>query len=92
MSERLARLHELCLAHRYRRGCEAMMSVLDLRALLSALDERGVGFVAIGGVAVGAHGYVRATQNLGLVRSPLPRMLRASRRPWRRSIRAAHGG
>jgi hypothetical protein len=48
------------------------LSVLDLRALLGALHEHGVEFVVIGGVAVGAHGYVRATQDLDLVPDPDP--------------------
>jgi hypothetical protein len=43
------------------------VSALDLRALLSALNEHGVRFVVIGGVAVGAHGYVRATEDLDIV-------------------------
>lgn len=46
------------------------MSALDLRALLSALNEHEVEFVVIGGVAVGAHGYVRATEDLDLVPEP----------------------
>jgi len=33
----------------------------DLRSLLEALNTAGVSFVVIGGVAVGAHGYVRGT-------------------------------
>lgn len=36
------------------------MTPLDLRALLDSLHQHGVSFVVIGGVAVGAHGYVRA--------------------------------
>jgi hypothetical protein len=36
----------------------------DLRALLEALNEAEVSFVVIGGVAVGAHGYVRGTEDL----------------------------
>jgi hypothetical protein len=43
------------------------VSVLDLRALLDGLNENHVRFVVIGGVAVGAHGYVRATQDLDIV-------------------------
>mgnify|MGYP000745879178 CR=1 FL=1 len=43
------------------------MSAFDLRGLLAALDEHGVRFVAIGGVAVAAHGYVRATRDLDIV-------------------------
>ena len=36
----------------------------DLEALLHALSASGVRFVVIGGVAVGVHGYVRATKDL----------------------------
>lgn len=46
------------------------MSVLDLRALLQALDDHKVRFVVIGGVAVGAHGYVRSTADLDIVPEP----------------------
>lgn len=46
------------------------MSVLDLRALIGGLNEHHVRFVVIGGVAVGAHGYVRATEDLDLVPEP----------------------
>jgi hypothetical protein len=44
----------------------------DLRALLDALNRRDVRFVVIGGVAVGAHGYVRGTEDLDLVPDPDP--------------------
>jgi hypothetical protein len=47
----------------------------DLRSLLQALNERGVRFVVIGGVAVGAHGYIRATADLDLVPDPDPENL-----------------
>jgi hypothetical protein len=43
---------------------------LDLRALLGGLNDHAVRFVVIGGVAVGAHGYVRATEDLDLVPDP----------------------
>jgi hypothetical protein len=43
---------------------------LDLRALVGALNDHGVRFVVIGGVAVGAHGYVRATADLDVVPDP----------------------
>jgi len=46
------------------------VSVLDLRALLATLNEHGVRYVVIGGVAVGAHGYVRATEDLDIVPEP----------------------
>jgi hypothetical protein len=47
----------------------------DLRALLDALNAEGVRFVVIGGVAVGAHGYVRATEDLDVVPDPDPENL-----------------
>lgn len=46
------------------------MSELDLRSLLHALAERDVRFVIIGGVAVVAHGHLRATADLDLVPDP----------------------
>ncbi|HKO39097.1 MAG TPA: hypothetical protein VJU14_12090 [Solirubrobacterales bacterium] len=51
------------------------MSQFDLHALLEALNEFGVRFVVIGGVAVGAHGYVRGTEDLDLVPDPDPENL-----------------
>jgi hypothetical protein len=47
----------------------------DLQALLEALNEFEVNFVVIGGVAVGAHGYVRGTEDLDLVPDPDPENL-----------------
>lgn len=44
----------------------------DLRSLLETLNEHGVRFVVIGGVAVGAHGYPRATADLDVVPDPDP--------------------
>ena len=46
------------------------MSSLDLRALLAGLDAAEARFVVIGGVAVAAHGYVRATEDLDIVPDP----------------------
>jgi hypothetical protein len=51
------------------------LSQFDLRALLETLNEQGVRFVVIGGVAVGAHGYIRATADLDLVPDPDPENL-----------------
>ena len=51
------------------------MSEFDLRSLLEALNKGGVRFVVIGGVAVGAHGYVRGTEDLDLVPDPDPQNL-----------------
>lgn len=51
------------------------MRQFDLHALLEALQESRVRFVVIGGVAVGAHGYVRGTEDLDLVPDPDPENL-----------------
>lgn len=48
------------------------MNQLDLRGLLAALAAGEVYFVVVGGVAVSAHGYVRATEDLDLVPDPAP--------------------
>jgi len=48
------------------------LSDFDLRALLAALHEHEVRFVVIGGVAVGAHGYLRSTEDLDFVPDPDP--------------------
>ena len=51
------------------------MREFDLHALLEALNEAAVRFVVIGGVAVGAHGYVRGTEDLDVVPDPDPENL-----------------
>lgn len=51
------------------------MTQFDLRSLLEALHDGGIRFVVIGGVAVGAHGYVRGTEDLDLVPDPDPENL-----------------
>lgn len=50
-------------------------SPLDVEALLSALERAEVRFVVIGGFAVGAHGYLRATKDLDIVPDPDPENL-----------------
>lgn len=45
---------------------------LDAEALLCVLRDHGVEFVVIGGLAVAAHGYVRATKELDIVPRPEP--------------------
>ena len=57
---------------RDQRRRKSASSEFDLRALLEALNAQGVRFVVIGGVAVGAHGYVRGTEDLDLVPDPDP--------------------
>lgn len=52
------------------------MSEFDLRALLATLYAHEVRFVVIGGVAVGAHGYLRSTEDLDLVPDPNPANLK----------------
>jgi hypothetical protein len=42
----------------------------DLAGLLAALHDGEVRFVVIGAVAVGAHGHIRATQDLDIVPEP----------------------
>lgn len=51
------------------------MTEFDLRALLATFHERDVRFVVIGGVAVGAHGFIRGTEDLDLVPDPDPENL-----------------
>lgn len=51
------------------------MNEFDLRSLLQALHEHDIRFVVIGGVAVGAHGYIRATADLDFVPDPDPENL-----------------
>jgi predicted nucleotidyltransferase len=43
---------------------------LDIRGILEALAREGVEFLIIGGVAVGVHGYVRATKDVDIVPAP----------------------
>jgi predicted nucleotidyltransferase len=45
---------------------------LDIRGILAELNRAGVEFLVIGGVAVGFHGYVRATKDVDVVPSPDP--------------------
>jgi hypothetical protein len=42
----------------------------DLAGLVSALNDGEVQFVVIGGVAVGAHGHIRATEDLDILPDP----------------------
>ena len=52
------------------------VSPLDVEGLLSALEHADVRFVVIGGFAVGAHGYPRATKDLDIVPDPDPENIR----------------
>lgn len=45
-------------------------SPLDVEGLLAALERADIRFVVIGGFAVGAHGYPRATKDLDIVPDP----------------------
>lgn len=51
------------------------ISPLDIEGLLAALEQASVRFVVIGGFAVGAHGYPRATKDLDIVPDPDPENL-----------------
>jgi len=46
------------------------VSPLDASGLLAALSDAGIDFVVIGGFAVSAHGYPRATKDLDIVPAP----------------------
>jgi hypothetical protein len=48
---------------------------LDIRGILAELSREGVEFLVIGGVAVGFHGYVRATKDVDIVPAPDPQNL-----------------
>jgi hypothetical protein len=41
--------------------------IRSIKAVARALDEAGVAYLVVGGVAVALHGYLRATQDLDLV-------------------------
>jgi len=47
-------------------------AMFDPRDLIAALDAARIAYVVIGGFAVAAHGYVRATKDLDIVPSPAP--------------------
>lgn len=46
------------------------MPELDIHGILAELNREGVDFLVIGGVAVGFHGYVRATKDVDIVPAP----------------------
>jgi hypothetical protein len=46
------------------------VSELDIQGLLEELASASVEYIVIGGVAVGFHGYVRATKDLDVVPAP----------------------
>jgi predicted nucleotidyltransferase len=46
------------------------VSELNIQGILAELDRAGVEFLVIGGVAVGFHGYVRATKDVDIVPAP----------------------
>jgi predicted nucleotidyltransferase len=53
---------------------------LDIQGILEQLSEAGVEHIVIGGVAVGFHGYVRATKDLDVVPAPdLPNLERLAK-------------
>jgi hypothetical protein len=46
------------------------VTAFDLRSLVATLSAHEVEYIVVGGVAVGAHGYLRATRDLDLVPDP----------------------
>lgn len=59
--------------------------------LLLALTRAGVDFIVIGGVAVGVHGFIRATKDLDIVPNPDPENLKRLARVLQ-DINAQHIG
>ena len=47
-----------------------MVPELDIRGILEALVQEEVEFLVIGGVAIGFHGFVRATKDVDVVPAP----------------------
>lgn len=60
------------------------MPELDIRGILAELNREEVEFLVIGGVAVGFHGYVRATKDVDIVPAPDPANLERLARLLRR--------
>jgi predicted nucleotidyltransferase len=60
------------------------MAELDIRGILGELARDGVEFLVIGGVAVGFHGYVRATKDVDVVPAADPDNLAKLARTLRR--------
>lgn len=60
------------------------MPELDIRGILAELNRDEVEFLVIGGVAVGFHGYIRATKDVDIVPSPDPANLERLARFLRR--------
>lgn len=48
------------------------MTELDIQGILAELDRGDVEFLVIGGIAVGFHGFVRATKDVDIVPAPDP--------------------
>jgi hypothetical protein len=48
------------------------MAAHELDSLLTTLSRSGLRFVVLGGIAVGVHGYVRATKDLDVCPDPAP--------------------
>ncbi len=48
------------------------MAAHELDALLTTLSRSGLRYVVLGGIAVGVHGYVRATKDLDICPDPSP--------------------
>lgn len=51
------------------------MPELDIQGILAELTREGVEFLVIGGVAIGFHGYIRATKDVDIVPAPDPQNL-----------------
>ncbi len=69
---------------------------LDAERILQALDEEGVQYILIGGLAVQTHGHVRTTNDADLIPAPDPanleRLARALRRLGARVLNPGEEG
>lgn len=54
------------------------MRLEDLEAVIGALESAGVRYLVVGGVAVNAHGYARATRDLDVVLALTPQNVRTA--------------
>lgn len=57
-------------------GYGSSVARFDPRGLVETLAQHGIDYIVIGGIAVGAHGYQRATNDLDIVPGPDPENLR----------------
>jgi predicted nucleotidyltransferase len=75
-----------------RQAIASAVPELDIGGILAELNREGVEFLVIGGVAVGFHGYVRATKDVDIVPAPDPGNLERLARVLRQLDAQVEGG